>query len=134
MRPILNTSMPGADSYPRWLWWVLIIAASPVFAYFLYNGEHLRALIGSLSVGVVLSLAITMRRDIHAVFYWLLIAACAAFHLVLVMSITVEWRNFAGTVFTPFAVVDLMVWQWLFVSTSKIVNRIAQPAEGPSHT
>jgi len=82
-----------------------------------------------LSVGVVLSLAITMRDDNHTVLYWLVIAACAALHALLVMSITVEWRNFAGTIFTPFAVADLLAWQWLFASASKIANRLAQQAE-----
>ena len=83
MSQMKNVSVPGADRYPAWLWWVLIIAAAPVFAYFLYSGEHLRALIGSLSVGVVLSLAITMRDDNHTVLYWLVIAACAALHALL---------------------------------------------------
>ena len=122
MKKMTNTSMPGLDKYPSWLWLALIAAASPVFAYFLYNGEHLRALLGSLSVGVVISLAVTMRDDIHTLLYWVIIAACAALHVVLVRSITLEWRNFPGTIFLPVAVLDLLVWQWMFASAGKALN------------
>jgi hypothetical protein len=134
MTELKNTSLPRTDRYPSWLWWVCLIVASPLFVYFLCNGEHLRALIGTLSIGAVLCLAVTLRDDINTVLYWLVIAACAVFHVVLVMSIKVEWRHFPGVVFTPLVVVDLLAWQWLFASASRIVNRFAQHTEESSRT
>jgi hypothetical protein len=132
MTQLKNTSLPGAGKYPSWLWWVCLIIASPWFVYFVYNGEHLRALVATLSIGAVLCLAVTLRDDIRTVLYWLAILACAVFHALLVMSIKVEWRHFPGTIFTPLVVVDLLAWQWLFASASRMVNRLEQHGEDSS--
>jgi len=129
MSQMRNTSFPGLNRYPSWLWWVCVLAAMPVFAYFLYGGEHLRALTASLSVGVVVSLAITLRDDAQTVFYWLYIVACAGIHALVVLSIKIEWRHFPGTVFTPVAVLDLLAWQALFVSTCRMMNRHSSHCE-----
>lgn len=118
-----EVSFPGADKYPGWLWIVLIAAAAPTFIVFLINGEHFRALISSLSVGVVVALAITLRSYITSYVYWAVIALCTFSHIVLVLELSVEHRNFPGTIFTPAAVVDLLFWQYVFVLTYRTLRK-----------
>lgn len=123
MSPHRDIVFPGLDKYPSWLWWSLILAASPVFAFFLYHGQHFRALVSSLSVGVIVTFFITLRSYQDTIFYWTVGVACILCHAALVMSLVVEYRNFAGTILTPVAVADLLFWQYALVTILRVVKR-----------
>ena len=123
MRRESEISFPGADKYPAWLWWILLVAAGPVFIYFLINGEHFRALVSSLSIGVILTLAITLREHIKSLIYTITLVLCVVVHIAFVAKLTTEHRNFPGIILTPFAVADLLFWQYFFVTIYRTVNK-----------
>lgn len=117
-----KASFPGMDRYPSWLWWTALLIAFPLFSFFVWHGEHFKAFVSTLSVGVIVTLAVTLRDYYKTTSYWITVSFSCAFHVVVISSIQVEYRHFPGTVLTPFAVVDLLLWQAIFVGVFNVFH------------
>lgn len=107
--------MPGADCYPNWIFPVFIAVAAPVFIYFLYEGDPLRAFVAGLSVGTMLITTVTLWRYRRFVALWAVLLTAAVIHCILVFSLPNADTHFPGIIFTPLVVVDVLFWQFVAV-------------------
>src|SRR5436305_9365313 len=107
--------MPDEQAYPNWLWVAALAGAAPFFACFVYEGNLLRAFVASLSVGALVATTVTLRAYRRFVTLWAVLATAAAFHCLLVISVPSADTHFAGIIFAPLVVVDVLFWQFAAV-------------------
>ena len=111
----LEAKMPGADSYPNWIFWVFLAVAAPIFVFFLYEGNPLRAFGAALSVGAILITTVTLWEYRRFAVLWAVLLTAALVHGILVFSLPNADTHFPGIIFTPFVVVDVLFWQFVAV-------------------
>ena len=117
-----NAKMPGADSYPAWIFPAFIIAALPFFAFFLYNGEPIKAFLASLSVGSILTTSVTLWRYRNFFSLWIILGVDAVVHAMLVFYVSNVDTHFPGIIFTPLVVMDILIWQFIAVRAINLLR------------
>jgi uncharacterized membrane protein YjjP (DUF1212 family) len=118
-----RAALPGMDRYPTWLWWVSLLVASPVFAFFVWQGGHVRAFLSTLSIAVLVGMLVTLRDYRSDLLYWLVAFVAAVCHLSGILLLKSGGGHFPVVLLTPAAVIDLLIWQTVFVNLYNLANR-----------
>lgn len=117
-RPLsLSLKIPAqvADAYPNWLLVAGLAAAAPFFAFWLYEGNLLRAMIAALSAAALVATAVTLWSYRRYATLWAVLAISVTAHCVLVLHVPNADTHFPGIALAPELVIDVLFWQFVAV-------------------
>lgn len=118
-----EVKFPDADAYPKWLWWVALSFGLPFFALIIYlTGNALHAFFGSLSVSAIAVVFITLRQWRTRVTFWIAMILAGGVHYWLVSALPGSDSHFAGIVFTPLVIADILLWQYITVVSIRVLR------------
>jgi hypothetical protein len=87
---------------------MLFAVALPVWFFFVYQGEAARGFVGALAVGAVGGVGAILSNYSNRRAYWLILAALASAHLVLVLLLPLpKDYHGPGILFSPLVIADM---------------------------
>jgi hypothetical protein len=95
----------------------------PTFFVFAYFGTAARGFAAALSVCSATAVVVTSLNLRKYISFWIVMSACLVAHAALVSSIPPDTdSHFAGIIFAPLVVADILFWQFVSVSIVRMIK------------